>query len=245
MTKKNQKSKEEVAKEALKALPTEDVIGNKQAEIIGEMFRKIPRKRAQKLVGDVFYAEFEPWESIADRVWESAEERLANKYHFLQGDVIHTSDIAFPGKSPFTQTHSTWIVRSPTCDAIREDYVHLAPVFLVQDSFQTGSEEEKMHFSNYRISLGLISNNLFPIVVNPLKEIAPEGEVDQGGPLESAMTFYADLRYPAYILKGKKESAIVRCSMTFHGWQLWNMILQQKDSRATVPDERKLRQILI
>ena len=71
------------------------------------------------------------WDAVKDTVWQDAEKRDANRFPFLQGDVIITKMVLALGMAESTQDHELWLVLSPDCDCVRSSYVRVAPVFAV------------------------------------------------------------------------------------------------------------------
>src|SRR5712691_11505020 len=71
------------------------------------------------------------WDGIKDQVWEDSTKQDANRFVFLQGDVIGTTTVLALGMAETSQEYDLWLVLSPDCDCVRASYVRVAPVFAV------------------------------------------------------------------------------------------------------------------
>ena len=224
MTNKEASAEEKPKLSELVRVLSEGSIGNPDLASIKDFFRNKKTKRAANILAAFQYTAPKKWVDVGELVWPEKEKREKNKFNFIQGDIIVTTDVAFPGKSPLTQKHQLWIVRTPTCDTIREEYIRLSPVFPIYYSYKKGAEEVREEYEQFRLAVSFLSNYLFPIVLE---------ESDKKDDAEAPDGYYADLRIPAYILEEKKDQAVVRASLSQSGWFLFNGVLQNRETRAT------------
>lgn len=62
------------------------------------------------------------WDLVKVRVWKTEKEQDANKFAFIQGDVIETTLARGIGTALSANDHSLWLVLSPDCDCIRASF---------------------------------------------------------------------------------------------------------------------------
>ncbi len=98
----------------------------------------------------VLYQEPVTWESVKERVWNTDEERDSNCFQFLQGDVVFTSLVIVPGVAETSISQTKWMILAPDCDAVRGDFVRVAPLFETSDIYST--------------SLKMKSQKYFPVI---------------------------------------------------------------------------------
>lgn len=56
------------------------------------------------------------WNTVKDAVWKDAAAQDANRFAFLQGDVIGTTTVLALGMAETAQEHDLWLVLSPDCE---------------------------------------------------------------------------------------------------------------------------------
>lgn len=194
------------------------------------------KKKSTEKILQFFYDQFfqDPiaWEDVKDRIWSSAEEKDANKYPFLQGDIIQTSAVVSLGQSRSRQKHDLWMVCSPTCDLPRgPDYIRVAKIFRVDRSDTDSSKKGTPGYSEYqKLVYGskFASNKYFPLPPFPR---------------DSADTFgyFADLVTPYYLERQFIGLGTPKYSLKFRAWHLFNMFLMQSGTRSNPIDEPKIR----
>lgn len=162
------------------------------------------------------------WETVKEAVWGTPKEQDDNKFHFVQGDIISTSKVLRLGTSEYNQEHDLWVVRAPSCDCVRAEFVRVSPVIEVTDKNAT-------NFNEFRTALYFTTPNRFPI---------PSSILDDG---EKRFAFYADLIEPFYLKAEDKEDVIVLKSLQPNGWHLFNAVNGNLQSRANVEEELKFR----
>lgn len=176
--------------------------------------KKTPQREAflfPKLVQDAI-----TWDGVKDDVWADDEKREANRFQFLQGDVIGTTTVLALGMAETTQTHNLWLVLSPDCDCVRSAYIRVAPVFAVQKDPKADNERTQ----RLGYSLKLASPKAFPLPILP-----GDNDSDLRG-------YFADLEVPYFIAAEDKGLATPYASMTMAGWHLLNGLIQENETRA-------------
>lgn len=156
------------------------------------------------------------WDAVRDAVWKDADKREANRFPFLQGDVIGTTTVLALGMAETTQTHDLWLVLSPDCDCVRSAYVRVAPVFAVQKDPKADNDRTQ----RLGYSLKLASPKAFP-----LPPLPGDSDSDLRG-------YFADLETPYFISADDKWLATPYASMTMAGWHLLNGLIQENETRA-------------
>ena len=156
------------------------------------------------------------WEGIKDRVWKDASKQDANRFGFLQGDVIGTTAVLALGMAETSQQHELWLVLSPDCDCVRASYVRVAPVFAVF----SGTRADRDRTQRFGYSLSLRTSKAFPLPRLP-------GDDDP-----ALRGYFADLETPYYLSADSKGLATPYASMTVMGWHLLNGVIQDKETRA-------------
>ena len=165
------------------------------------------------------------WDGVKDHVWPESDRQHANRFAFLQGDIIGTTTVLALGMAETSQEHELWFVLSPDCDCVRASYVRVAAVFAVSSGL-TADKDRTTYFTN---SLRLHTPRAFPLPRLP-------GDDDP-----ALRGYFADLETPYYLLKEDKGLATPYASMTVAGWHLLNGLLQDKETRADIAEAVKLR----
>lgn len=156
------------------------------------------------------------WDGVKDHVWQESTSQEANRFVFLQGDVIGTTTVLALGMAETSQEHDLWLVLSPDCDCVRASYVRVAPVFAVS-SGPTADHGRTLRFGH---SLSLHTPKAFPLPRLP-------GDDDP-----ALRGYFADLEIPYYLGADDKGLATPYASMTVVGWHLLNGLIQDKETRA-------------
>jgi len=156
------------------------------------------------------------WDGIKDHVWKESTLQDANRFGFLQGDVIGTTTVLALGMAETSQDHDLWLVLSPDCDCVRASYVRVAPVFTVF----SGTTADPGRTQRFGHSLSLRTPKAFPLPRLP-------GDDDP-----ALRGYFADLETPYYLCAGDKGLATPYASMTVVGWHLLNGLIQDKETRA-------------
>ena len=156
------------------------------------------------------------WDAVKNSVWKDPADQNANRFAFLQGDVIGTTTVLALGMAETSQEHDLWLVLSPDCDCVRSAFVRVAPVFAVHK----GGKAENDLAQRFGHSLKLASSKAFPLPVLP-----GDNDPDLRG-------YFADLEVPYYITEQDKALATPYASMTVSGWHLLNGLIQDKETRA-------------
>ncbi len=165
--------------------------------------------RREECLSAILFQEPIQWESVKDRIWANDEAKQdANRFDFLQGDIVDTTMVLAPGIADSEQTHSLWLVLSPDCDAVRATYVSVAPVFEITTELK----------SWYATALKLGSHRFFPIPF--IIGDAPK------------KNYFADLTKPYFIHESGKKFAIPIASLQVDGWHLLNALVQEKETRS-------------
>lgn len=195
----------------------------------------IGKKKTKTILKDLktsFYQDPIEWSKVKDHVWSTEDERLKNKYLFLQGDILKTELVISLGQSRFNQTHDSWLVCSPTCDIARgPDYVRVAKIFRID---MTDTDKNKIGTKEYegykKLSLGtkFANTKFFPLPSFP-------------NDLPETFGYYADLETPYYLERDKMSLAIVKHSLKFLSWHFLNIFLMEKDTRSNPSDEPEIR----
>lgn len=225
--------KKEERIDALRGLIRHGPQGSACLDQVKDLMRRLKYKKTIPFLRECMCSEPVIWSEVKDMVWDSLEEQNQNKFEFIQGDLIISSLVRLPGQAEMTQAHKSWVVISPTCDAIREDYIRVAPAFEVRESFKNGSEEEKEYYTNFRYASEMVSIPFFPYI--PFKD---DDDDDEGG----FLGYFVDLTIPGFLMGKDKGSAVAHYSLTREGWNLLNMHIQRKMTRATLGDELAFRQ---
>jgi hypothetical protein len=156
------------------------------------------------------------WDGIRDHVWEDVTKQEANRFAFLQGDVIGTTMVLALGIAETSQEHDLWLVLSPDCNCVRASYVSVAPVFPVF----SGTTADQGWTQRFGHALSLRTSKAFPLPCLP-------GDDDP-----ALRGYFADLETPYYIAADYKGLATPYASMTVVGWHLLNGLIQDKETRA-------------
>lgn len=176
----------------------------------------------EKFLENEFIREPILWEDVKGKVWDTEEERDANKFSFIQGDIISTTKVLRLGTSEYNQRHDLWIVRSPSCDCVRSQYVKVSPVIEVVN-------KNAPKYNSFKTALFFATPNRFPLP----KSILDAGETREG--------FYVDLVEPFFLEQKDKEDAVVLKSLSQNGWHLFNALSVNLESRANVKEETLFR----
>jgi len=156
------------------------------------------------------------WDAVKESVWPDPAKREANRFPFLQGDVIGTTTVLALGIAESSQLHDLWLVLSPDCDCVRSAFVRVAPVFAVHK----GSKIDNDRSQRLGYSLKLGSPKAFP-----LPPLPGDDDLDLRG-------YFADLEEPYFITAQDKALATQYASMTIEGWHLLNGLIQENETRA-------------
>lgn len=156
------------------------------------------------------------WDAVKDSVWADHAKREANRFTFLQGDVIGTTTVLALGMAESTQSHDLWLVLSPDCDCVRAPYVRVAPVFAVYRGARTDNDRSQ----RLGHSLKLGSPKAFPL---------PKLPGDDDNELRG---YFADFEVPYFIAAEDKGFATQYSTMTMAGWHLLNGLIQENETRA-------------
>jgi hypothetical protein len=156
------------------------------------------------------------WDGIKDSVWKESTKQEANRFAFLQGDVIGTTMVLALGMAETSQQHELWLVLAPDCDCVRASHVRVAPVFPVF----SGTIADRDRTQRFNNSLSLRTSKAFPLPRLP-------GDDDP-----ALRGYFADLEIPYYLREDDKGLATPYASMTVVGWHLLNGLIQDKETRA-------------
>lgn len=172
------------------------------------------------------------WEDAAHVVWATERERRANRFPFLQGDVIQSLfPVAVQGRGRRYDDESredredVWMVLSPDCDCTRRELVAVAPAYLV---LRKHARDGRM--GAYRETAAFGRFHRFPV---------PALAGDDSG----VVGYIADLREPFYL----ERKEIDFCSpkrlvmMTVPAWHILNAMLFHDWTRADRVEGERLR----
>jgi hypothetical protein len=222
-----EKDREKELIELLRSL-ADTTHGNSNTEKVKTFFKAQKTPKPMSVLAQLMHSEPIRWLEIGESLWPDQTERDANRFYFVQGDLIVSTKVERPGVSPINQRHNLWLVKSPTCDAVRATYCQLHPVFKVYKTFKNGTAEEKTALDNLRLASMFMSPNLFPVAIRDEDD-------------EEHLGSYADFRIPGFLDVASRADATVQCSLTVEGWHLLNMFIQQRETRATMSEELQMR----
>jgi hypothetical protein len=197
------------------------------AEELNKNKRKVIERA--KFLTDIILRELICFGDVGSTVWLDPETREKNRFPFLQGDVVQTTQVQIVGDPLNSGQHDLWIVATPTCDILRSRFIRIFPIFLVKDSYQNGSGAEKNLFHTFALSMKLHSPKFFPLPGLPWDN-------------PSIIGAFADFSSsPAFIERTAIGLAAPLLSLTLMGWHLFNAILQEHETRANMEDEKIIR----
>lgn len=183
---------------------------------------KLKTDQVLALLAAWMYCEPITWESTQD-VWSSAEEREANRFPFLQGDLLRCGFVQQVGIAQSEQRHQLWLARTPTCDVVRKPFIQLAPVFPVRNA-DRGTDL----FNALRGAAFFQSAVRFPL---------PRMTSDD----TDVIGYVVDLTEPCFLLGEDRQRATVLQSLSLRGWHLWSLCLKHAETRANMADEIRIR----
>jgi hypothetical protein len=188
-------------------------------------------KAIAKLYEQFLLSEPTEWENVKDKVWPNEQLKNENKFLFLQGDIIETTDIASVGTIRSDITQSLWMVLNPSCEMIAGRGMESNRLFRVAPVTQVTFDEKQGKSENSQIlqlSYKLKKPNCFP-----LSQLPGDDSTIFGG------FAYLDARF---FLEEEKCSSVVKiASLTLEGWHLFGAAIQNATTRANIADEEKIR----
>jgi hypothetical protein len=169
------------------------------------------------------------WSEIKGQVWDSEDLQNKNEFIFLQGDIIHTTNVVTIGQARSDIEHAFWMIMNPTCEMVANRgtnrYFRVAPVTFVNSELEHKDSQE---FKTMQYAFKLKKPNCFPISRLP-------------GDDSSILGGYAYLETLFFLEEEKSVFATVEASLTLEGWHLFGAELQIATTRATIYDEEKIR----
>jgi hypothetical protein len=161
------------------------------------------------------------------RVWGDDLEK--NSFPFLQGDVITTLTVSIIGKSFFANPHNHWFVLTPSCDVVRKNFIRVAPVYLIEDFFVEGTPEQRNLYNAFAIGLKVGNHRFFSLPIFP-----HGGSTILGGVVDLSFD-------PSFLAREHTALATPITSLTLDGWNIFNALVQEHETRANLEEEEKLR----
>jgi len=159
------------------------------------------------------------YENVKDTLWSRKEEKEANRFPFLQGDIVSTKSVLVPGQAHSGGSQSLWIVKSADCDIARvEPFVEVSPLFPVKFD-KTKNSPELM--TKWAAAWKLGSDRSFP--VPPL-----QCDCDQ----TDLVGYIADLTSPGFIRREDFPLVSPINSQAPVGWILFKNLLHRRYTRA-------------
>lgn len=209
-----------------------DAHGSHAFTKLNEKFKKKKSAAIISFFKGIFYQDPIAWEEIKESIWATEEEREANRFHFLQGDVIQTTLVEALSQSKSHQTNDLWIVCTPTCDIARgPDYIKVAKLFRIDVSDTLPEKDGSAEYDEFKkLSLGckFASTKYFPLP--PFLKDDPD-----------TFGYYADLETPYFLSRSNLGAAVPKHSLKFQAWHLFNIYLMERDTRSNPKDEPHIR----
>jgi hypothetical protein len=168
---------------------------------------------------------------VKNQVWTTDEEQEKNNFPFLQGDVVQTISVSVLGQVSSLLAHKNWIILTPSCDVVRKDFIRVAPVYLVEDFFIKGTNEQKNLYNMFALGLKFANHRFFS-----LPTLLQGNNTILGGVADFSAV-------PAFIKREHARLATPITSLTLYGWHLFNAVIQENETRANFSDELKIRNI--
>ncbi|MEM7228350.1 MAG: hypothetical protein AAF432_05975 [Planctomycetota bacterium] len=165
------------------------------------------------------------WFDVQERVWKTAEERNANQFSFLQGDIVNSKLVL--GVDGARYEHNLWMIMSADCDCVRGKFVRVAPVLPVDESVSI--EKQTLAFA-----LKFANERSFPIPHLP--------DDDSTSPT----AYVANLEEPAHLCfgddkNGERSLVTQRASLTEAAWHILNAVLLHQITRANMEEALRIR----
>lgn len=191
--------------------------GITQLESLKTLIQNVNKATRLLLFQEYFLRPPVKWDSVKDEIWDTEEKKSANKFCFLQGDIVETTMVEGIGSSRSGSSHDLWLILSPDCDCVRGSIISVAPIFCHDPGIN--EDENKKKKDAFSLSTGLGTLKFFPLSKSLFNDDDGEG-------------FYADLTEPYFLRPENKTTAIVHFSMKKHGWHILNSVLKHKETRA-------------
>lgn len=163
------------------------------------------------------------WLDVRESAWGTDEERAANQFSFLQGDLVESR---FGYGLDGITNHSIWMILSPDCDAVRGRFVRVGVAYPI---FKSMTNEDRW-LLKYKQALAFRNSKLFSV---PWHGNHPE-----------LRGYCVDLESPHYLrfdLADTRELVTQLASLTGDGWHILNSLLQEQTTRASVAEGLHIR----
>lgn len=153
------------------------------------------------------------WGDCCRQIWDRDEDRHANRFPFLQGDVVQSSLVrGLSGSS----AHDLWMTLAPDCDNVRAPFIRVGKVIGVK----ADDDDRKRKFA---IATTFRSPKFFPLPRLP------------GDPHE-LLGHIVDLEVPYYLdfsaHESQRDSVVSVASLTESGWHILNAVLLHATTRS-------------
>lgn len=189
----------------------------KDIQLILSGFKNTQRRRtllAPKMLQDVIC-----YENVKDKLWANDQEREANRFSFLQGDIVATKSVLVPGQAHSAGDQSLWLVKSADCDIARvEPFIEVSPLFPVRFD-KTKNSQDLM--TKWAAAWKLSSDRSFP--VPPLQNDFDDNDL---------AGYIADLTSPGFIRREDFPLVSPINSQAPVGWILLKNLLHRRYTRA-------------
>lgn len=161
------------------------------------------------------------FDSVKKRWQEDKQE--ANRFHFLQGDIVSCLSVLEPGKARSSTSQSLWMVKSADCDIARkEPYAEVTPIFRVHGKKNTPDILK----AQANVAWQLASDRLFPLP-----------HLQQDDQANGVTSYVANLSIPGFIRRSDFPLATQVTSLAPTGWILFKNLLHRRYTRAVNLDE--------
>lgn len=161
------------------------------------------------------------FEHVKER-W-SKDQQEANRFHFLQGDIVSSLSVLEPGKARSSTSQSLWIVKSADCDIARtEPYAEVTPIFAIHGKNNT----PKPLKDQANIAWQLRSDRFFPL-----------SHVYEDDSANGVTSYVANLSIPGFIARKDFPLVTQIRSLAPTGWILFKNLLHRRYTRAVDLEE--------